>query len=241
MSPVQFLDLGLSEYGETWERQELLMNGIIERKLLNQRLPESERTGTPGYLLFVEHPPVYTLGKSGEVNNLLLSSSQLAEKQVSFYKTNRGGDITFHGPGQLVGYPILDLENFGMGLRQYIYSIEEVIICTLDNFGISATRDSEATGVWLDAGQPNARKICAIGVKSSRHVTMHGFALNVNTDLDYFRYINPCGLIDKGVTSIANELGGIVDFDEVKKKVLSGFSSIFDVKVDISNSTESIF
>ena len=230
MNPIQFVDLGLSEYGETWERQELLMNGIIEQKLLNQRLPETERTATPGYLLFVEHPPVYTLGKSGEVHNLLLSSSQLADKNVSFYKTNRGGDITFHGPGQLVGYPILDLENFGMGLRQYIYSIEEAIIGTLSHFGISASRDPEATGVWMDAGLPTARKICAIGVKSSRHVTMHGFALNVNTDLDYFRYINPCGLVDKGVTSMAVELGGTVDFKLVKNTVLSCFTSIFDIE-----------
>lgn len=235
MIPIQFVDLGLFEYGETWERQELLMNGVIEQKLLNQRLPERERTATPGYLLFVEHPPVYTLGKSGEVHNLLLSSSQLADKNVSFYKTNRGGDITFHGPGQLVGYPILDLENFGMGLRQYIYSIEEVIIGTLSSFGISASRDPEATGVWLDAGLPAARKICAIGVKSSRHVTMHGFALNINTDLDYFRYINPCGLVDKGVTSMAVELGGTVDFKLVKNTVLSCFSSIFDIEGTFSN------
>jgi lipoyl(octanoyl) transferase len=230
MNPIQFVDLGLSEYGETWERQELLMNGIIEQKLLNQHLPESERTTTPGFLLFVEHPPVYTLGKSGEVHNLLLSSSQLEDKNVSFYKTNRGGDITFHGPGQLVGYPILDLENFGMGLRQYIYSIEEVVIRSLSHYGIAASRDAEATGVWLDSGLPTARKICAIGVKSSRHVTMHGFALNVNTDLDYFRYINPCGLVDKGVTSMAKELDGTVDFSQVKNTVLSCFTSVFGIE-----------
>jgi lipoyl(octanoyl) transferase len=234
MKSIQFIDLGLSEYGETWERQEQLMKGIIEQKLVNQQLPESERIATNGYLLFVEHLPVYTLGKSGESHNLLLSSAELADKKVSFYKTNRGGDITFHGPGQLVGYPILDLENFGMGLRQYIYSIEEVVIRSLSQYGISASRDAEATGVWLDAGLPAARKICAIGVKSSRYVTMHGFALNINTDLDYFRYIHPCGLVDKGVTSMAKELGGSVDFDQIKKTVLSSFSTVFDIQLSYS-------
>ena len=231
MRTIQFIDLGLSEYGETWERQELLMKEIIDQKLVNQHLPEAERTTTPGYLLFVEHPPVYTLGKSGETHNLLLNSTQLAEKHVSFYKTNRGGDITFHGPGQLVGYPILDLENFGIGLRQYIYNVEEVVIRSLAQFGIVSSRDHEATGVWLDTGLPSARKICAIGVKSSRYVTMHGFALNVNTDLDYFRYIHPCGLIDKGVTSMEKEMGTRLVFEEVKKMVLSYFLTAFDAKV----------
>lgn len=225
------MDLGLSEYGLTWEKQEQLMKGIIDQKLVNQQLPEEERIATNGYLLFVEHLPVYTLGKSGESHNLLLNNAQLADKKVSFYKTNRGGDITFHGPGQLVGYPILDLENFGMGLRQYIYSIEEVIIRSLGQFGIVASRDNEATGVWLDSGLSTARKICAIGVKSSRFVTMHGFALNINTDLDYFRYINPCGIVDKGVTSMAKELGGTVDFDQIKNVVLSSFSAVFDVQL----------
>ncbi len=232
MRTIQFIDLGLSEYGETWERQEQLMKEIIEQKLVNQHQSETERKTTPGYLLFVEHPPVYTLGKSGETHNLLLSSTQLTEKQVSFYKTNRGGDITFHGPGQLVGYPILDLENFGIGLRQYIYNIEEAVIRTLAQFGIASSRDPEATGVWLDAGLPTARKICAIGVKSSRFVTMHGFALNVNTDLDYFRYIHPCGFIDKGVTSMEKELGTKLDFDQVKKIILSCFLTVFDAKVN---------
>ena len=232
MRTIQFMDLGLSEYGQTWERQELLMKGILDRKMANQTLPEAERLVTPGYLLFVEHPPVYTLGKNGEMHNLLLSSTQLADKKVSFYQTNRGGDITFHGPGQLVGYPILDLENFGMGLRQYIYSVEEAIIRTLAQYEITSSRDPKATGVWLDVGLPTARKICAIGVKSSRFVTMHGFALNVNTDLDYFRYINPCGFIDKGVTSMEKELGGWVDFNKVKRAVLSFLLSIFDAEVE---------
>ena len=231
MRTIQYVDLGISEYGITWDKQELLMKEIIDLKLANQELPDAERIATPGYLLFVEHPPVYTLGKSGEAHNLLLSSAQLADKQVSFYKTNRGGDITFHGPGQLVGYPILDLENFGMGLRPYIYSIEEAIIQVLAKYVISASRDSDATGVWLDAGLPTARKICAIGVKSSRYVTMHGFALNVNTDLDYFRYINPCGFVDKGVTSMEKELGRTLDFDQVKRAVLDCFLSVFDVQI----------
>jgi lipoyl(octanoyl) transferase len=228
---LQFFDLGLSEYGATWEKQESLMKGIVDLKLTNQRLPESDRTETPGYLLFVEHPPVFTLGKSGEMHNLLLSSTQLAEKQVSFYKTNRGGDITFHGPGQLVGYPILDLENFGMGLRQYIYNIEEVVILTLAQYGIIGLRDPDATGVWLDSGLPAARKICAIGVKSSRHVTMHGFALNANTDLNYFRYMHPCGIVDKGVTTMQQELGETVDLELLKKTVLNNFSTIFDANI----------
>ena len=231
MKTLKYMDLGCSEYGETWEKQELLMQEIISMKLGNQNKPLEERTATPGYLIFVEHPPVYTLGKSGEAHNLLLNSTQLAEKQVSFYKTNRGGDITFHGPGQLVGYPILDLENFGLALRQYIYSMEEAIIHALLQFGLTGARDNQATGVWLDAGLPAARKICAIGVKSSRHVTMHGFALNVNTDLEYFRYIHPCGLVDKGVTSLEKELGKFQDFEQVKKVVLSSFLSVFDASL----------
>jgi len=233
MRSIDFIDLGLSEYGKTWERQELLMGEIIGQKLFNQKQREPEMIKTRGYLLFVEHPPVYTLGKSGEEQNLFLNSTQLAEKHVSFYKTNRGGDITFHGPGQLVGYPIIDLENFEMGLRQYIYSLEETIILALAQYGITSSRDPEATGVWLESGLPSARKICAIGVKSSRYVTMHGFALNINTDLDYFRYINPCGFIDRGVTSMEKELGSKVNFEEVKKTVLSCFLSVFDAKVNI--------
>ncbi len=235
MNTIQYIDLGLQEYGITWEKQEILMKEIIDQKLVNQGLSKEAQKPTPGYLLFVEHPPVYTLGKSGEIHNLLLSSGQLADKQVSFYKTNRGGDITFHGPGQLVGYPIVDLENFGMGLRSYIYSIEETIILALARYNITATRDPKSTGVWLDVGLPTARKICAIGVKSSRFVTMHGFALNVNTDLDYFRYINPCGLVDKGVTSMGKELGICLDFDEVKKTVLTCFLSVFGANTGLES------
>ncbi len=232
MRTLQFLDLGLSEYGITWDRQEQLLKEIVELKMINERLPPSDRQRTPGYLLFVEHPPVFTLGKSGESKNLLLSGAQLADRQISFYQTNRGGDITFHGPGQLVCYPILDLENFGMGLRQYIYSLEEVVIRALSQCGIATSRDPHATGVWLETGLPTARKICAIGVKSSRFVTMHGFALNVNLDLDYYRYIHPCGIVDKGVTSMQLELGRTVDIEEVKKSILKLFLEIFDAKVN---------
>ena len=232
MRALQFFDLGLSEYGITWERQERLLKEIVGLKMVNDRLPPSERQLTPGYLLFVEHPPVYTLGKSGESKNLLLNSVQLADRQISFYQTNRGGDITFHGPGQLVCYPIIDLENFGIGLRQYIYSLEEVVIRALFQYGIATSRDPHATGVWIETGLPDARKICAIGVKSSRFVTMHGFALNVNIDLDYYRYIHPCGIVDKGVTSMQQELGRSVDFEEVKKSVLKLFLEIFDAEVN---------
>jgi len=233
MQTIQFIDLGLAEYAPTWEKQESLMKEILDLKAVNQHLPQTDQGKTPGYLLFVEHPPVFTLGKSGDLQNLLLSNLQLAEKKINFFKTNRGGDITFHGPGQLVGYLILDLENFGIGLRQYIYSIEEAIIRVLAQFGLMSSRDPEATGVWLDVGLPTARKICAIGVRSSRFVTMHGFALNVNTDLSYYSYIHPCGIPDKGVTSLEQELGTKIDFDWAKKVVLAELLAIFDAEVNI--------
>ena len=222
---VKFLDLGVAEYKKTWDKQEELLNGIVEIKKNNSN-GEREVT-TPNYLIFVEHPHVYTLGKSGDAHNMLLNYIQLQAKDAIFIKTNRGGDITYHGPGQIVGYPILDLENFGMGLRQYIYSIEEAITKALAEYGIEGTRDPNATGVWLDVGKPTARKICAIGVKSSRFVTMHGFALNINTNLEYFKYINPCGFSDKGVTSLEKELGSKQDFERVKKLVLEKFAEIF--------------
>jgi lipoyl(octanoyl) transferase len=233
MQTIQFIDLGLAEYAPTWERQESLMKEILDLKAINQHLPQTDRGKTPGYLIFVEHPPVFTLGKSGDLQNLLLNNLQLAEKKISFFKTNRGGDITFHGPGQLVGYLIFDLENFGIGLRQYIYNIEEAIIRVLGQFGLMSSRDPEATGVWLDVGLPTARKICAIGVRSSRFVTMHGFALNVNTDLSYYSYIHPCGIQDKGVTSLEMELGMKIDFDWAKKTVLAELLAIFDAEVSV--------
>lgn len=222
---VKFLDLGVAEYKKTWDKQEELLNGIVEIKKNNSN-GETEVT-TPNYLIFVEHPHVYTLGKSGDEHNMLLNYIQLQAKDAVFIKTNRGGDITYHGPGQIVGYPILDLENFGMGLRQYIYSIEEAIIKAISEYGIVGTRDPNATGVWLDVGKPTARKICAIGVKSSRFVTMHGFALNINTDLEYFKHINPCGFSDKGVTSLEKELGSWQDFERAKEVVLGKFAEVF--------------
>jgi len=224
---IKFLDLGILEYKHTWDKQEELLNQIVEIKKANNNVGEGLAVTTPNYLIFVEHPHVYTLGKSGDEHNLLLNYIQLQAKNAAFFKTDRGGDITYHGPGQIVGYPILDLENFGMGLRQYIYSIEEVIILVLASYGMAATRDPNATGVWLDVGKPTARKICAIGVKSTRFVTMHGFALNINTDLEYFKHINPCGFSDKGVTSLEKELGFKQDFERAKQLVLEKFAEVF--------------
>jgi len=224
---VKYIDLGISEYKLTWEQQDELLNQIVEIKKANSNIEERLVATTPNYLIFVEHPHVYTLGKSGDEHNLLLNYIQLQAKDATFFKTDRGGDITYHGPGQIVGYPILDLENFGMGLRQYIYSIEEAIIRGVALYGLTATRDPHATGVWLDVGKPTARKICAIGVKSSRYVTMHGFALNINTNLEYFKYINPCGFSDKGVTSLEKELGSTQDFKRAKELVLEKFAEVF--------------
>ncbi len=228
---VQYLDLGIAEYKFTWNRQEELLNQIVTIKKENSTSTGSGLPETPNYLIFVEHPHVYTLGKSGDEHNLLLNYLQLQAREATFFKTDRGGDITYHGPGQLVGYPILDLENFGIGLRQYIYNLEEVIIRVVSEYGFKATRDPHATGVWLDVGKPAARKICAIGVKSSRFVTMHGFALNVNTDLEYFKHINPCGFSDKGVTSLGKELGLTLNFDQVKKLVLVKFAEVFGATI----------
>lgn len=225
---IEFLDFGIDEYKHTWNRQEELMQSIIRVKQENKNLPEIEQQETSNYLIFVEHPHVYTLGKSGDQENLLLNYIQLQAKDATFFKTDRGGDITYHGPGQIVGYPIIDLENFHMGLREYICKMEETIILTLKEYQLKGSRDPKATGVWLDVGKPTARKICAIGVKSSRFVTMHGFAFNVNTDLSYFQHINPCGFVDKGVTSLEKELGAVQDFEEVKKRVLSNFMTVFE-------------
>src|ERR1035437_2460660 len=227
---VKYIDLGISEYKHTWEQQEELLNQIVEIKKANSNIEERLVTTTPNYLIFVEHPHVYTLGKSGDEHNLLLNYIQLQAKDAVFFKTDRGGDITYHGPGQIVGYPILDLENFDVGLRQYIYSIEEAIIKVVALYSIVATRDPRATGVWIDVGKPSARKICAIGVKSSRFVTMHGFALNINTDLEYFKHINPCGFTDKSVTSIEKELGTMQDFNRAKTIVLTKFMELFHNK-----------
>ena len=208
---IEYQDWGLVEYNEAWAKQESLFSTSIEKKM--QELP------TDNYLVFCEHPHVYTLGKSGDEQNMLLNMIQLQAKHATFVHSNRGGDITYHGPGQVVGYPIFDLANFELGLKQYIFRIEEAIIQTLSLYRIPSTRLEVSTGVWLDVGEPACRKICAIGVRSSRYVTMHGFALNVKTQLEYFSYNNPCGFIDKGVTSMEKELSGKVDMDELKVRL----------------------
>jgi lipoyl(octanoyl) transferase len=223
-------DLGEMDYKQTWDYQETLFKAIVDLKIRNRR--EGQDAPTPNYLLFVEHPHVYTLGKSGDVENLLLNEMQLALKAATFYKINRGGDITYHGPGQIVGYPILDLENFFTDIHKYLRFLEEVIILTLAEYNIIGARSAGETGVWLDAETPFARKICALGVRASRWVTMHGFALNVNTDLGYFDNIIPCGIRGKGVTSLNVELAvANVPIKEVQQKILKHFTALFDATV----------
>ena len=226
---INFQDLGLKDYKDTWDYQEELFKAIVDTKIKNRR--EEAGLETDNYLLFVEHPHVYTLGKSGSFDNLLLNEEQLKEKGATFYKINRGGDITYHGPGQFVGYPILDLENFFTDIHKYLRLLEEAIILTLAEYGLKATRSEGETGVWLDAGTPFARKICAMGVRASRWVTMHGFALNVNADLGYFDNIIPCGIRGKGVTSLNVELGvSEVDMEEVKTKFRQHFNTLFEIE-----------
>ena len=227
---VELQDLGYKDYKETWDFQESLFKSIVDTKIKNRR--EETSVQTPNYFLFVEHPHVYTLGKSGDVSNLLVNEQQLKEKNANYYKINRGGDITYHGPGQIVGYPILDLENFFTDIHKYLRFLEEMIILTLAEYGLKAERSPGETGVWLDVGTPFARKICAMGVRASRWVTMHGFALNVNTDLGYFDNIIPCGIRGKSVTSLHVELGmEKVDVDEVKQKLSRHFSELFEAKL----------
>ena len=224
---IQLQDLGNKDYKETWDYQEDLFKQIVDVKIQNRR--EESNLPTPNYFLFVEHPHVYTLGKSGDISNLLLSEKQLEEKGATFYKINRGGDITYHGPGQIVGYPILDLENFFTDIHRYLRLLEEVIILTLAEYNIVGARSEGETGVWLGVGTPFARKICAMGVRASRWVTMHGFALNVNANLGYFDNIIPCGIKGKAVTSLQVELGlENVNEEEVKEKILKHFSVLFD-------------
>jgi len=226
---IQLLDLGQKDYKETWEYQEELFKDIVDLKIRNRR--EELDLETPNYLLFVEHPHVYTLGKSGDFSNLLLSEKQLADKGATFYKINRGGDITYHGPGQIVGYPILDLENFFTDIHKYLRFLEEVVIKVLADYGIIGTRSEGETGVWLGVGTPFARKICAMGVRASRWVTMHGFALNVNADLGYFDNIIPCGIRGKAVSTLNVELGvEKVDETEVKEKIKKYFSELFEAE-----------
>ena len=223
---IELQDLGLKDYKDTWDYQESLFKGIVDTKIKNRR--EDANLDTNNYFLFVEHPHVYTLGKSGDMSNLLVDEAQLAEKGASFYKVNRGGDITYHGPGQIVGYPILDLDNFFTDIHKYLRLLEEMIILTLAEYGLKAERSKGETGVWLDVGTPFARKICAMGVRASRWVTMHGFALNVNANLGYFDLMIPCGIRGKAVTSLNVELGKkTVDEAEVKTKLLKNFSQLF--------------
>ncbi|WP_299101799.1 lipoyl(octanoyl) transferase LipB [uncultured Winogradskyella sp.] len=224
---IQLKDLGTKDFKETWDYQETLFKAILDTKIKNRR--EDAGLVTDNHFLFVEHPHVYTLGKSGDLSNLLLSEAQLKEKEATFYKINRGGDITYHGPGQIVGYPILDLDNFFTDIHKYLRFLEEVIILTLAEYGLKTERSPGETGVWLDVGTPFARKICALGVRASRWVTMHGFALNVNADLGYFDNIIPCGIRGKAVTTLNNELGiDIVDEAEVKAKILKHFEALFE-------------
>ncbi len=223
-------DLGLKDYKETWDYQERLFKQTVDLKINNRR--QGENLPTPNHFLFVEHPHVYTLGKSGDLSNLLVGEEELASKNAKFYKINRGGDITYHGPGQIVGYPILDLDNFFTDIHKYLRLLEEMVILTLAEYGLKAQRSEGETGVWLDVGTPFARKICAMGVRASRWVTMHGFALNVNADLGYFDLMIPCGIKDKAVTSLNVEMGKKeIDTSEVKKKLLKHFTHLFEAKL----------
>ena len=224
---VHFKDLGLINYKEAWDFQSELLQEIVDIKINNRR--NNLQKATKNHFLFVEHPHVYTLGKSGDLSNLLLSEKQLKEKGATFYKINRGGDITYHGPGQIVGYPILDLENFFTDIHKYLRFLEETIILTIAEYGIKGSRSPGETGVWLDVGTPFARKICAMGIRSSRWVTMHGFALNANVNLGYFDNIIPCGIRGKAVTSMEAELNRKVDLEEVKIKILKHFKTLFEV------------
>lgn len=231
---VEFKDLGKKDYRETWDYQESIFQKIVDLKVQNRR--QNTNIQTPNHLLFVEHPHVYTLGKSGDLNNLLLQEEELAAKSIDFYKVNRGGDITYHGPGQIVGYPILDLDNFFTDIHKYLRFLEEMVILTLAEYGISGERSEGETGVWLDVGTPYARKICALGVRASRWVTMHGFALNVNTNLKYFDFMIPCGIRDKAVTSMHTELGQIsLPVEDVKQKLLKHFQELFQVELSYMN------
>ena len=230
---IHLTDLSVKDYQETWDYQSELLQEIVDIKIDNRR--NNNNNITPNHLLFVEHPHVYTLGKSGDLSNLLLNENQLKQKGATFYKINRGGDITYHGPGQIVGYPILDLENFFTDIHKYLRLLEETIILTLADYGLKSERSKGETGVWLDVGTPFARKICAMGIRSSRWVTMHGFALNANTNLGYFDNIIPCGIRGKAVTSMEVELGKKVDIEDVKSKILKHFKALFEVEEFINS------
>jgi len=228
---VQVVDLNLVPYQEAWDMQERLMTEISEIKLANRDRIQSEISITPNYLLFCQHPHVYTLGKSGDASHLLMREEFLHTINATFFKTNRGGDITYHGPGQLVGYPIFDLENFYTDIHLYLRMLEEAIIFTCQDYGLTAGRINGLTGVWVNHESGQARKICAFGVKASRWISMHGFAFNVNTDLSYFSHIVPCGISEKGVTSLSHELGAVVNEIEVKEAVLGHLSNLFEFEI----------
>ena len=233
---IDIQDLGLLDYKEAWDYQESLFKEIVQTKIDNRR--QNQESPTKNHFLFVEHPHVYTLGKSGDFSNLLVSEEELAQKGAMFYKVNRGGDITYHGPGQIVGYPILDLDNFFTDIHKYLRLLEEMIILTLAEYGLEAERSPGETGVWLDVGTPFARKICAMGVRASRWVTMHGFALNVNANLGYFDHMIPCGIRGKAVTSMHVELGQrLIDMQEVKDKLLKHFAQLFEAELKIKTTS----
>jgi lipoyl(octanoyl) transferase len=226
---VKYIDWGLIDYQDAWAQQELIFNDTIAVKTANRN--HQTLTETPNFLIFCEHPNVYTLGKSGNPENLLLDEEGLKAKSASYYRINRGGDITYHGPGQIVGYPILDMDNFFTDIHLYLRTLEEAVILTLQDYGIKAGRFPGFTGVWLNSDQDNARKICAMGVRCSRWVTMHGFAFNVNTDLSYFKNIVPCGIDDKAVTSMQQELGYELDITEVKQHLKERLAALFAMEL----------
>ena len=226
---VSFKDLGLIDYKQCWDFQEQLFAEILAVKSSNRK--ENKEVDTKNYLIFCEHPHVYTLGKSGDEKNLLVNEDYLKSRGATFHKINRGGDITYHGPGQIVGYPILDLDNFFTDIHKYLRFLEEAVILTLKEYGLESERSPGETGVWFDVGTPKARKICALGVKSSRWVTMHGFAFNVNSDLSYFGNIIPCGINDKSVTSLQKELGREMDMNEVRNKLKNHLVILFEIKI----------
>jgi len=229
MQKIKLIELGLKPYKEAWDYQNKLFQQIIDLKLANRN--NETKNPTPNYFIFTEHPHVYTLGKSGDLNNLLLNEKQLEEKGITFFKSNRGGDITYHGPGQIVGYPILDLDNFETDIHKFMRNLEEVVILTIADYGLKGERSEGETGVWLDVGTPFARKICALGVRTSRWITMHGFALNISTNLGYFDHIIPCGIRGKAVTSLEVELNKKVKISEVKNKIKTHFTSVFDALI----------
>ena len=226
---VSFKDLGLIDYKQCWDFQEELFAEILAVKSSNRK--ENKTVSTKNHLIFCEHPHVYTLGKSGDEKNLLVNEDYLKSRGATFHKINRGGDITYHGPGQIVGYPILDLDNFFTDIHKYLRFLEEAVILTLKEYGLESERSPGETGVWFDVGTPKARKICALGVKSSRWVTMHGFAFNVNSDLSYFGNIIPCGITDKSVTSLQKELGKEMDMNEVRKKLKAHLVELFEMEI----------